>query len=332
MKALLLPALLLLTGCSSFSYYTQAIRGQAEITFAKKSIARVLADPETSGELAEKLRLSQEIVDFAEQELGLPSSGSYRHYADLKRDHVVFIVHAAPKFSLEPHTWWYPVVGSQNYRGFFSKEDAQKAVANLQARGFETYLGGVNAYSTLGFFHDPILNTFIDYPQVDFAELIFHELTHHRYYEKEETAFNEALAEVVAREGVRRWLRRRGEQEALHAYELRLMRRSQIRRAIEESIARLKILYASEHPQAEMRRRKEAEMAALKETIQNLYAGWQQKPNHFLSTPLNNARLNAFTTYEALVPPLQALLARHQGNLNSFLEEIEKNGPSLLAN
>lgn len=318
---------LLLTGCSALSFYTQAIRGQAEITFSKKPVARIIADPATDAELAAQLRLSQKIVDFAEGELSLDASGSYRHYADLRRDHVVHIIYAAPEFSLEPKTWWYPIVGAQDYRGFFRKEDAEREVASFQKEGLDTFLGGVNAYSTLGFFNDPLLNTFIDYPEVDLAELIFHELTHHRYYEKDQTPFNEALAEVVAREGTRRWLRKMGDAKALANYELRLRRRSAIRNTIEESIRRLQELYATDLAPQQMRARKKEELDGLRNRIEILYRGWQQKPSHFLSTPLNNARLNAFTTYEALVPVLEKRLQKHGGDLEAFFQEVEKNGP-----
>lgn len=312
------------------SFYTQAIRGQAEISFKKKPVPKVIQDPETKQQLAEKLALAQRLVDFAEEELGLPSSGSYRHYTDLERDHVVYIIHAAPEFSLEPKTWWYPVVGPQDYRGYFRKEAADQKIAKLVTLGFDTYSGGVDAYSTLGFFKDPLLNTFIDYSEVDLAELIFHELTHHRYYEKDETPFNEALAETVAREGTRRWLAKEGNREALRNYELRLERRIAIRKAIEETIAQLKILYQRELPAEQMRMAKSREFERLKGKIETLYRGWQQKSNHFLSTPLNNARLNAFTTYEALIPQLERQLTEHKGDLQSFLAKVEQEGPQML--
>ena len=316
-----------LSSCGALSFYTQAARGQAQISLSKRPVTKVIDDPETHADLVSKLKLSQEIVDFAESELSLDASGSYRHYTDLQRDHVVHIVHAASEFSLEPKTWWYPVVGTQDYRGYFRKKDAQELTSQLQAEGFDTYMGGVNAYSTLGFFNDPLLNTFIDYPEVDLAELIFHELTHHRYYEKNQTPFNEALAEVVAREGTRRWLRKRGKADALANYELRLQRRSQIRSAIEATIADLETLYTSGLPLQQMGVRKKAEFESLHREVTRLYAGWQQKPTNFLSTPLNNARLNAFTTYEALVPTIEKRLEGHGGDLEAFFKDIEKNGP-----
>ncbi len=329
-RLLLIAPLLLCANCGSLAFYTQAIRGQAEISFCRKKITTLLADPTLEPALAKRLALSQEILDFAEQELSLDSSGSYRHYTDLGREHVVHIVYAAPEFSLEAKSWWYPIVGSQDYRGYFKKEDAQRQVSSLQEEGLDTFLGGVNAYSTLGFFKDPLLNTFIDYPQVDFAELIFHELTHHQYYEKEETSFNEALAEVVAREGTRRWLQAQGDQKALAQYELRLRRRSQIRSLIEKAISQLEMLYASNLTAPNMRNEKERQLTELREKILILYRGWRQQPNHFLSTPLNNARLIAFTTYEALIPGLQEELRRRNGDIAQLLIDVKKEGPEIL--
>ena len=326
---LILP--LLLSSCQTISFYTQAAKGQAEITLKRRPISKVLRDPTTEPKVASQLRLAQELVTFAEQKLSLDSSGSYQHYTDLKREHVVYIFHAVPEFSLEPKTWWYPIVGPQDYRGFFKKEQAVKIEQKFKEQGFDTYIGGVNAYSTLGFFRDPLLNTFIDYPEVDLAELIFHELTHHRYYEKGETAFNEALAEVVAREGTRRWLREKGDTAGLKTYKLRLKRRSAIRSAIEESIARLEELYSQEHHEEQMRSLKAKELSALKKRITQLYKGWQQKPSNFLSSPLNNAHLNAFTTYEALVPQLQQCLRDHNNDLDAFLSSVEREGTDILS-
>lgn len=321
---ILLLAAFLLPSCETISFYTQAVRGQAQITLSRRPIQTVLKDKRTPPELAAKLRLAQRLVAFAESELALDSSGSYQHYTDLKREHVTYIVYGAPEFSLAPKVWWYPVIGGQNYRGYFQEEDANKLVNQLKAQGLDTYTGGVDAYSTLGFLNDPLLNTFIDYPEVDLAELIFHELTHHRYYEPDNTPKNEALAEVVAREGTRRWLRQQGDREALKTYELRLQRRAQIRQRITLSIGNLEELYARELPEEVMRKKKALELQRLRNDIQALYAGWQQKPNNFLSTPLNNARLNAFTTYEAFVPPFEKLLARHNFELESFFQEIEQ--------
>ena len=315
---------LFLTSCETISFYTQAFTGQAEIILVKRPIKKVLADPETTPKLAAKLKLAQEIVDFAESDLALDSSGSYHHYADLKRDHVTYIVYAAPELSLEPKTWWYPVIGRQDYRGYFKKEKAQKLIDKLEAEGLETFTGGVNAYSTLGFFNDPLLNTFIDYPDVDFAELIFHELTHHRYYEKDNTPRNEALAEVVAREGTRRWLRKKGDLKALETYELRLKRRAEIRKAIIATIDKLEQVYHSEQSDEQKRAAKKEQLAQLKKEITRLYAGWQQRPDNFLSKPLNNARLNAFTTYEEFVPEFEKLLEKHNNQLEPFFQEVEK--------
>lgn len=314
-----------LSSCETVSFYTQAARGQAEISFCKRAIPKVLADPTTEPAVATKLKLSQEIVAFAEAELALKSNGSYRHYTDLQRDSVSHIVYAAGEFSLEGKTWWYPIVGPQDYRAYFKEATADKLINKLAAQGYDTFKGGVSAYSTLGFLNDPILNTFIAYPDTAFAELLFHEMTHQRFYKPKDTAFNEALAEVVAREGTRRWLRSRGDQKALATYELSLQRRAAIRKEILATITRLKALYASGISAEQMRASKKKELENLRKEIKALYAGWQQTPTHFLSTPLNNARLVAFTTYEELVPEFEKRLAAHNFDLDSFLTEIENN-------
>lgn len=316
-------SLVLLSSCETIGFYTQAARGQAQISFSKRAIPKVLADPTTDPAVAAKLELSQEIVDFAEAHLALKSNGAYRHYTDLQREHVSHIVYAAREFSLEGKTWWYPIVGPQDYRGYFKEATADKLIAKLQQDGYETFKGGVSAYSTLGFFNDPILNTFVDYPDVDFAELLFHEMTHQRYYKPRDTAYNEALAEVVAREGTRRWLRARGDEKALATYELRLERRAAIRGEIIATIADLKTLYASGIDAQQMRATKSEELTKLRQRIKVLFAGWQQTPNNFLSQPLNNARLVAFTTYEELVPHFEKQLAAHNNDLDAFLTAVE---------
>ncbi len=330
-RALLAACLPLLGSCGTIKFYTQAVQGQAEISFGKKPISTVLADPETEAELAKKLKVAQRIVDFAEQELSLPHSGCYQDYNDLGREHVVHIVHGARELSFEAKTWWYPFVGKQDYQGYFKEADAIALCEQLEQEGYETFRGGVNAYSTLGFFNDPLLNTFIHYPEAKLAELIFHELTHHRFFTKGNTPFNEALAEAVSREGTRRYLQTYSTETQQKKYELRLQRRSQIREEIENTISRLEATYESSHSNEKKRKLKARELSELRTSIKKLFQGWEQTPQNFLSTPLNNARLNAFTTYERLVPPLQDILKnRFKGDIDAFLSTVEKEGADII--
>ncbi|MEM9080509.1 MAG: aminopeptidase [Verrucomicrobiota bacterium] len=319
---LLILLIATLSSCQTIAYYTQAARGQAQIIFTKKPIPEILANPSSPPQLKSQLRLARELVAFAETELGLPSSGSYAHYADLKRPHLSYIVYAAPELSLEPKTWTYPIIGKQDYRGFFKRKDAEKLIAKLQSQGYETYLGATNAYSTLGWFDDPILNTFVNYPEADLAELIFHELTHHRYYKSGNTDLNEALAEVVAREGTRRWLKSKNKHTALANYELRLKRRSLIRSQITSTTEALAELYQSDLPTPQKRNRKSLLINQLRTNISTLYQGWQQRSPNFLSSPTTNARLIAFTTYEAHIPTLEKILTDSNHNLETLFNNL----------
>ena len=151
----------LITGCSSVGYYRQAIGGQYEILAKREPIPEVIARPDTRPALREKLQLVLDIREFAERELHLKTDGHYADYADLGRRYVVWNVYAAPEFSLEPRKWWYPIVGRLKYRGFFSEKDARAYGEQLAREGYDVCVGGVDAYSTLGFFKDPVLNTFI---------------------------------------------------------------------------------------------------------------------------------------------------------------------------
>src|SRR6267142_5919651 len=175
----LLPAL---TGCQTVGYYAQAISGQCQVWNRARSIEALLEDPVVTEPLKQRLRLVLEVRAFAEKELHLPANGHYLRYADRGRRFAVWNVHAAPEFSLTPKSWWYPVVGRLNYRGYFSEDRARRYAARLAKQGFDVYIGEVAAYSTLGWFRDPVLNTFIHQNETDLVELLFHELAHQRLF------------------------------------------------------------------------------------------------------------------------------------------------------
>ncbi len=219
-RVLALAAVVVLAGlaasCGSVRYYSQAVWGGADVLVKRKPIDRLLEPGRAqvlSAATRERLRLSQEIRDFASRELGLPDNRSYRSYADLGRPYQVWNVVAAPRLSLEPKTWCYPFAGCAAYRGYFNERAARRHGDRLAAGGYDVRVGGVAAYSTLGWFADPVLNTFLDYAEADFAALIFHELAHQVVYVKDDSAFNESFATAVEVEGVRRWLRSLGRDE-----------------------------------------------------------------------------------------------------------------------
>jgi len=216
--------LLTLSGCRTCSYYRQAIDGECEIIIHERSIDKLIADPKTSEKLRERLRLVQELRAYAKSDLKLPVDGHYARYCDVHRNCVVWNVEAAPRYSLESKTWWYPLVGSLDYRGYFSEEAAQKYARYVEQRGYDVYVGGVEAYSTLGWFKDPMLNTFIYNPDPELAETLFHELGHQRVFASGDTDFNEAYATTVGEHGARQWLRSKGEAALIEQYNTSLRR------------------------------------------------------------------------------------------------------------
>src|SRR5690606_32875324 len=244
----LLAALLVLpaVGCSSLGYYGQAISGQFEVYRKSRPVAEVIADPATDPRLRAKLADVQRVREFASRELGLPDNDSYRVYADLGRRYVLWNVFATPELSLEPLTWCFPVSGCVAYRGYFSREAAEAYAEKLRAAGYDVHVGGGTAYSTLGWFSDPLLNTMIHRPLPEIAGLLFHELAHQRLYVRGDTAFSESFAMTVELEGVRRWLEANGEADEYARYARTLERRQQFTQLVLRYRDRLEALYAAE--------------------------------------------------------------------------------------
>ena len=317
-------------GCGSLGYYSQAVRGHWGVVSRTKKIERVLEESTTSDKLRHKLQLVLEARDFAERELGLEPKGHYLKYADLGRDSVVYNVYAAPEFSMDSHQWWYPFIGRQSYRGYFAKQDAVDCATELKAQGYDVYVGGVDAYSTLGFFKDPVLNTWINDDDEEVVALVFHELTHQRLYIDDDTSFNEAFATAVEIAGTRMWLQRKGLGKALREWEARQARRGKFVRLVKQARAELKQLYASEMPAGtdDTREQKEQTLQDFRRRLIELRAGWRSTNSYssWLSKPVNNARLNTVSTYFDLVPAFLTLLERHESDFESFYVEVERIG------
>jgi predicted aminopeptidase len=314
-------ALLVFSSCSNeVGYYAQCVRGHADILVKRQPIAKVLANPAASPELKEKLALVLRIRDFASRELLLPDNGSYRCYADLQRSQVVWNVVAAPEFSLRPRQWCFPVAGCVTYRGYYSRDGAQTLFEKLQAQGDDVHLYGVDAYSTLGWFDDPVLNTFIDKPEARLAALIFHELAHQQVYIKGDSAFNEAFAEAVAEEGVVRWLRHAGRADALAGWQASLRRDEQFVALLREARSRLEKIYAAESDVAEKRAGKAQVFHELALAYVRLKESWGGHAGYdrWFASPLNNARLASVGTYRGQLPAFQVLLRQEGGDLAAF--------------
>jgi predicted aminopeptidase len=312
MKNLLLLLLVLTAGCESLSYYSQAIRGQLGLMGAARPVDAWLADPATPPELRSRLQVAQRIREFGSQRLALPQNGSYGSYAELGRPYAVWNVYAAGRFSVDPKQECFPFTGCVSYRGFFSEEDARRQAARLREEGYDVYLGGVPAYSTLGWFDDPLLSTFIQYPDVQLARLVFHELAHQRVYLKGDTTFNESFAVTVEEEGVRRWLEAAGRGGELATLRAARLRRQEFAARVAQARERLARVYQEKIPEEAMLVRKREEYDKLRAD----YPG-------IVPAEPNNAYLVSIALYTQLVPDFERLLAGCGGDLKEFYDRIE---------
>jgi len=328
--ALLAAATVCLTsGCSSLGYYGQAVNGHLDLLQRARPVAEFVADPATPEALRQRLLLSQRMRDFAITELGLPDNRSYRRFADLQRSAVVWNAVAAPELSLSLKTWCFPVVGCVGYRGYFSREPADALAAQLKAEGFETSVYGVPAYSTLGrtdwLGGDPLLSTFLMWPEGELARLIFHELAHQVVYADDDTTFNESFATAVERIGGQRWLQRHGSPAARAEYAALESRRQDFRQLTARYRDELRALYAGDLPDAAKRERKAALMAAMNSDYLALKA---QRWNGFAGydgwfARANNAALGVMAAYNELVPDFERLFALSGGDFARFYAEVK---------
>lgn len=321
LRALVLVPALVLSGCG---YYLQAVNGHLELSRKAQPVARLLADPATPPALRERLELAERALAFAHQELLLPDNGSYRRYADLGRPHVVWNVVAAPEFQLVPVEWCFPVAGCLPYRGYFREQAARDFAARLAADGNHVHVGGVSAYSTLGRFADPLLNTMLAWPAADFVALLFHELAHQLVYVRDDAGFNEGFATFVEREGLRRFLLREGRGAELCQREESLVRRQTVLGLLLALRAELEVLYAERVPDGDKRQRRAELIERTRARHAALAAGWDSGPHysHLLPPDLNNALLLAIATYEDQVPAFAALLEQQDGDLAAFYAAV----------
>jgi predicted aminopeptidase len=304
----------------------QTAHGQLSLMSKREPIGRVIDDPSTPAGLRAKLEEVTEIRDFASRELGLPDNGSYRSYADVGRPYVVWNVVAAPEFSLTAKRWCYPIVGCVAYRGYFSENKARSYAAKLRGEGLDVAVGGVAAYSTLGHFSDPILNTMMGWDDIELASIVFHELTHQLIYVRNDTSFNEALATTVEEEGVRRWLLHQGRDKDLAQHLQERERYLQVIGLLNRAQGGLRTLYASGAAPPLMREQKSAALAALKVSYAQLQRGWGGHGpfEAWFSGDINNAHLASIATYYNCVPGFERELAAVGGDLNAFYRRVRE--------
>ncbi len=299
-------------------YYLQATGGQLDILAKRTPIEAIIAAPETPGETRRKLELAVEAREFAAGRLGLAHDGSFTTYVELGRPYALWSVVAAPEFSVEPLTWCFPFAGCVAYRGYFDQADAQAFAARLERRGHDVRVGGVPAYSTLGWFRDPLLDTMLTGDDLELVGLVFHELAHQRVYLKGETALNEAYATVVEEYGVACWLRARGEASRVPAYEARIAARDAFAADVAATRAALESLYAGDLDERAMRARK-----------REILDGFAVRHSHL--DEANNAYLASVSTYRERIPALWQKLVELDGDIDAFHRAVEAHGHALVA-
>ncbi len=324
LSALMLLAFLLLSAGCSAGYYAQAINGHLKLMRARTPVAELIASADTPSELKQQLELSVRAREFASDALLLPQNDSYSTYVETGRAHVTWNVVAAPEFSLTPQTWCFPIAGCVSYRGYFKEASAEAFRAELSAQGFDTIIGGASAYSTLGWFSDPILDTMLKGGDLRLVGTLFHELAHQKLYIKDDSSFNEAFASFVEQEGVRRWLQHTGQLELLPRYEAWLERQVDFNALLAVGRKRLVTLYREAWSDEVMRVKKAESFDLLRQDYETLktawggysgYDGWFQKE-------LNNARLISVATYRKFIPGFQVLFDSVDQDFESFYQKV----------
>jgi len=311
-----------LWGCQTVHYYSQAIDGQCRILFQRQPISAILADSESPQSLRERLMFILKVREFAEDELQLPVDNHYLTYVDLKRPFVLWNVFAAPEFSLTPKTWCYPVAGCAAYRGYFAETNARQYADRLSKQGYDVYVGGVTAYSTLGWFDDPVLSTFIHFSEARTAALIFHELAHQILYVKDDTAFNESFATLVEQEGLRRWQHASGSKRIYGEYLRQRRRREQFVQLIMHYHQKLELLYQTDLTPSEKKVRKTTIFSELRNEFNHLKTLQVELSAYdvWMNQSLNNAKISGVVAYHDFVPAFQKMLTENMGEMNQFFE------------
>jgi len=321
-----IPLLLLLCGCADVGYYWHSTRGHLALMNQRVDIEDMLAADEIDSRLRQRLQLIQEIRQFSIEQLGLPDNGSYDSYVQLDNPWVVQNLFAAAEFSTQLQQWCYPFIGCASYRGYYDETRLQAYIEGLESQGLEVYVGKVPAYSTLGWFDDPVLSSFIDWPEHRLAGLLFHELTHQRIYIDDDTTFNESLASAVQQVGTELWLKSKNETLALQEMSRWLAYREEVIALIASTRAQLTELYASNLNEAEKRERKARRFDAARASHDGI-AAKHDIPGGFRSwfaSELNNAKIGSVAAYNSRLMAFIHMLDAHDQNFPAFYRYVEK--------
>jgi len=321
-----IPLLLLLCGCADIGYYWHSADGHLRLMQQRVDIDELLADDALDASLRERLMLVQEIRQFSIDALDLPANGSYRSYVELQQPWVIQNLFAAPEFSTRLHQWCYPFIGCASYRGYYDESRLLAYVAELQSQGLEVYVGQVPAYSTLGWFDDPVLSSFIDWPDYRLAGLIFHELTHQRIYIDDDTTFNESLASAVEQAGTELWLQSRNERETLAEFSRWLAYRDEVIELIEVTRGRLTSLYESDLDDAEKRERKARQFDSARTEHDSIAArhGISGGFGPWFASELNNARIGSVAAYNSRLQAFLYMLDDSENDFTAFYLYVDR--------
>jgi predicted aminopeptidase len=327
-QKLLISSFLLLSACSDIGYYWHSARGHMDIMARRVDIQAIIDNPESDEKLRERLKQIKEIRRFAVDKLKLPDNGSYSQYVKLDHPYVLQNLFAAPEFSTRLKTWCYPVAGCTSYRGFFEEDRLQSFVEQLQsdnlAGNMDIHIGKTSAYSTLGWFDDPVLSSFIGWKDYRLAGLLFHELTHQVLYIDDDTEFNESLATAVQQQGTRLWLQSHHRTAELDEFRRWNIYRQAVMSLIGTTRDDLYTLYQKELSEDDLRHHKKQilskagsnhQQLANKHEIKNGFKRW-------FSEGLNNAKLGSISTYNAKVPAFNSILQKHNYDFNLFFKTV----------
>lgn len=322
--ALIVPGFFLIS-CSTLQYYSSLVHGHAEVLNQAREVDDVLADSSTDKKLRDNLQQLKNARKFAIEALYLPDSGSYRSYTDLGRKYVVWNVIVTRELSVEAHEWCFIIVGCIQYRGYYSQADAIDYAEQLKREGYDVYVAGVSAYSTLGWFDDPLLNTMMYKNSEDRLNLLFHEMAHQKLYIKDDSKFNEAFATVVAKEGVIRWLQKTNQSERIAEYRTKSKNKSRFIQLLKETRDELDNIYQRNISDDEKRLLKKQAFIRLKKKYVRLK---QSNPkmnfDTWIAQHLNNAHLALLATYNEYVPYFEKKLSENHGDLKSFYASINR--------
>ncbi len=320
----LLLAGLQISACSTLSYYHQSFQGQMDLLAARRPLHQVLADPDTDERLRMQLVLLKQARQFAVSELGLPENDSYSSYADLQRPYVVWTVVATEALSLQPYTWCYPVFGCLAYRAYFSQVDARREAQQLSRQGLDVYVAGIPAYSTLGWFDDPFLNTMLGWDEARLVGTLFHELAHQQMYVANDTEFNESFAMTVQREGVRRWMLQHHDDATLASWKTAERRDADFIDMVLTTRQRLQSLYDSDLDASSKLQQKRELLRQLRRDYRVFRQRWSGYGGYdnWMFQDLNNAMVASISTYHQLIPAFEALLKQGRHDMDAFYQAV----------